>query len=129
MSWTLGRYGHWPDKCSVPTNPTGVEIDHDRQIEPAYARPDVDNIRHPGFFRRIDMELPIQRVVDSQRRLAAIMARPALVANLRLDTSQFGQPCHPVRTTRLALIGKIVMQFVALCGASLACRSAHGGFF
>lgn len=39
------------------------------------------------------------------------MARPALVANLRFDTSQFGQPRNPVRTARLSLIDKVVVQF------------------
>jgi len=67
----------------------GVEIDNDSQIGKAFQRPDIGDVRDPDAIRFLNVELAVQGIVDDQRWLAAMVSRPALVANLRFDTSQF----------------------------------------
>lgn len=47
---------------------------------------DIGNVRDPRLVRRLHIELAIQRIVDDQRRLAAIRAGAPLVADLRADS-------------------------------------------
>lgn len=44
----------------------GVEIDHDRQISEALARPDIGDVGDRGPVPRVHIELPVQRVVDNR---------------------------------------------------------------
>lgn len=76
---------------------TGVEIDDHHQVGKTFQYPDVGDVCDPGFVRRFYIELPIQRIVDDQQRLAAIVAQSAFIADLRLDVGQFAQPRYPVR--------------------------------
>jgi len=72
--------------------------------------PNVDSVGHPNLVRRLHVELPIQGVVDDDRRLAAKLAGTALVADLRLDASQLGEPGDTVRADAFALLEEVVMQ-------------------
>jgi len=124
---------------------TGVEVDHDRQIGEAFLGPDVGDVRHPDpvrcchvelpIQRVVDghpdpvrcchVELPIQRVVDDHGRLAAITARPTLVADPGHDAGQPRQACNAVRAASLALITQIVVQLaIAIHFAAVLPRSA-----
>jgi hypothetical protein len=40
----------------------GEEVEHDGQVQPAFAGPDVAQIGQPDRVRRLDRELPIQQV-------------------------------------------------------------------
>ena len=68
-----------------------------------------DNIR--TMFERLDEIRRRQRIIDDQRRLSPVISRPALVADLCPDTSQFGQARNPVRASDLALIDEVIVQF------------------
>ena len=54
--------------------------------------------------------MPIQGVVDHDRRLAAILAGAALVADLRRDPGQLGQAEDAVLIDTLALLEKVVVK-------------------
>lgn len=71
-----------------PDDAAGEEIEHDRQIGEAFVGADVGDVCHPGLVRRLHVEPAIERVVDRQRGLAAVMARSALVADLRPDAGE-----------------------------------------
>lgn len=79
-----------------------VEIDHNRQIGKAFQGADAGNVCHPGPVGRSHVELAIQCAVDRQGRLATITARPTLVADLRLDARQPGQPSNAVGAAGLS---------------------------
>ena len=104
---------------------TGVEVDHDRQIGEAFLGPDEGDVRHPAPDRCCHVELPIQRAVDDHGRLAAITARPTLVADPGHDAGQPRQACNAVRAASLALITQIVVQLaIAIHFAAVLPRSA-----
>ena len=69
----------------------------------------MSSVRHPDPVRCIHVELPIQRVVDDHGRLAAIAARPTLVADPGPDAGQPGKARNPVRADRLALIQQVIV--------------------
>ena len=104
---------------------TGVEVDHDRQIGEAFLGPDVGDVRHPDPVRCCHVELPIQRVVDDHGRLAAITARPTLVADPGLDAGQPRQACNAVRAASSRPDQQIVVQLaIAIHLAAVLPRSA-----
>lgn len=88
----------------------GIEVDHDSQIGKALHGANVGDVCYPSPVWRSHVELPGQRVADRQGWLAAVAARSALVACLRLDTRQSGQPGDTVRAGCLSLIEQIIVQ-------------------
>lgn len=80
------------------------------QISKTIAGPDIGDIRNPCLVRSGDVELPVERVVDSDDRSAAVDTGTALVADLRLDPGKACQTRNPVRAARFALINEIVVQ-------------------
>ena len=64
----------------------------------------------PDLVRDLDIELPVEGVVDRDRRPAAITAGAALVTDLCLDPRQLCQSDEPVRTDAFALFRQIVMK-------------------
>ena len=78
---------------------SGVEIDYASQIGEALQRPDIGDIGDPDPVGGGDVELAVQCVVDDHGRLAAIAARPALVADLGLDARRPGQTGNTVRVS------------------------------
>ncbi len=52
--------------------------------------PDVGDVGHPNPVRGFNVKLPVESVVDRDRRLAAIIARATFVADLRFDVGQLG---------------------------------------
>lgn len=89
----------------LPTHhAAGVEVDHDSQIGQAFQGADIGDVCHPGPVGRRYIEIAIESIVDHQGGLAAIAAGPALVADLRPDARQPGQPGNAVRTAGLAVI-------------------------
>lgn len=87
-----------------------VKIDNHREVDEPYLRPDIGNIGHPDLVRCLDVELPVESIIDHDRWLATITAGAAPVADLRLDTCKLSQSGYPVRTDALALFNQIVMQ-------------------
>ncbi len=73
-------------------------------------RPDVGDDGYPNLVRNLDIKLPVEGVVDHDRRLAAIAAGAALVADLCLDPRLLRQSGNAVRTNAFALFDQIVMQ-------------------
>src|SRR5690606_20275074 len=87
---------------------------------PSGTRRTVGDVCHPRPVRRIDIELPSKGVIDHNRWLAAIGARTALIADLRLDPGQLCKTGDAVDTTGLSLIEKVVMQLsIAIDPAAL----------
>ena len=70
-----------------------VEVDNDGQIREAFQSPDIGYVCDPDAIGLLHVELPVQRVVDDQRWLAAAMSRPTFIADLGLDSGLFGQSC------------------------------------
>ena len=87
-----------------------VKVDHDSQIDKAFQGADVGDVRHPCLVWGCNIELPGQCVVDHLGWLAAVTARPALVADPRLDPGQAGKASHPVRAAGLTLVEQVVVQ-------------------
>lgn len=90
---------------------TSREVDDHREIGKALLRPDVGDVRHPDTIRCFDVELPVEVLVDHDRRLASVAARTPLVADLRLDPCKLCQSGHAVRADTFFLLQKIVVQF------------------
>jgi hypothetical protein len=88
--------------------PAGIEVDDDRDGSEALAGSDVGDVRDPGRVR--DVKLPVECVVDSNDRPAAIDAGAAFVGDLRLDPGETRQARDPVRAAYLALTEKVVVQ-------------------
>lgn len=63
----------------------------------------------PDRIRSLDIKLPIEGVVDHYGRLAAILARGALAADLRRDPGQLGQ------------VGERFRQRLSLCSTRSSC--------
>ena len=82
----------------------GVQVDHDSQIGKAFQGADVGKVCHPSPVWCSHVELAVQSVVDNQRALATIAARPAAVADLRPDARQLGQSGNAVRAAGLAAV-------------------------
>jgi hypothetical protein len=72
-------------------------------------REQIGDVGDPGPIRVVNRELPIQRVVDHDRRPNALLAGLLLVYDLDLNTRQPGLSRHPVLTNRLAHHNQIVM--------------------
>ena len=66
----------------------GIQVDDHRKVSEPLLRPDVGDVSYPNLVRNLDIKLPVEGVVDHDRRLAAIAAGAALVADLCLDTRQ-----------------------------------------
>lgn len=78
-------------------DPTGIEVDDNRKVSEALAGLDVSDVRDPGLVRSRYVKLPVERVLDSNGRPAAIDAGTAFVADLRLDPGETHQTRNPVR--------------------------------
>ena len=59
-------------------NPAGIEIDDDREIGEALGGPDIGDVRDPCPVRSLDVELPVERIIDNDGGAAAIFARTTL---------------------------------------------------
>ena len=70
----------------------GVEVKHCGQIGQAFPCANVGDVRHPGFVRYADIDLPSQRVIGGSRWLATA----PLIANLCLDSGHFHLSWHAV---------------------------------
>ena len=81
------------------------QVDDHGQISKALHGLDIGDVAHPGGVRCMDVELPGQGVVDYDRWLATIGARPAPIADLGLDPGEPGQAGNTVGATgkRVAL--------------------------
>lgn len=80
---------------------TGVAINDDGKIGEALAGPDVGYVRNPHVVRKLDVELPVKRVIDNDGRSAAGYARTVLVADLCLDPGKTRRARNSVRAARL----------------------------
>ncbi len=47
----------------------GIEIDDDDEIGEALTCPDIGDVRDPGRVWSLDVELPVERIIDDDRRL------------------------------------------------------------
>lgn len=61
----------------------GMQIHDDRKVSKALLRPDLGDVGHPDLVRGLDIKLPVEGVIDHDRRLAAITAWAVLIADLR----------------------------------------------
>jgi hypothetical protein len=86
------------------------QIDHDRQIQPAFVGLDVGDVRHPDLVGRIDLELPIQGVGCDNSRLSTISSGTALVADLGGDARKTSQPGDTILGNLFPLIAQIVSE-------------------
>lgn len=73
-----------------------------------HRRPIARNRRSADLVGRVDLELPIEGVGRDHGRLAAIVFRAALVADLGHDAFKAGQPGDPVLGNLFSLIVQIV---------------------
>lgn len=89
---------------------TRIEVDDNGEIGEALAGSNVGDVRHPGSVWSRHVELPVERIIDDDRRSATIDAGTAFVADLRLDPGEMRQTRNPVWVAYLALIEKIVVQ-------------------
>lgn len=90
-------------------NTPGVEIDHDRQIGKAFQCQDIGDVGDPCAIRSLHIELPVQCVVDNRGWLAAILPRPALIADLGPDADKSGETRNPVWATGFSLIEQVIV--------------------
>ena len=67
---------------SPADDPARIKVDDDRKVSEALAGSDVGDVRDPGLVRSRDVKLPVECVVDSDGRPAAIDAGTAFVADL-----------------------------------------------
>ncbi len=68
----------------------GIEVDDHGELGKTLLGPDVGDVGHPNPVRVFNVKLPVESVVDRDRRLAAIIARATFVADLRFDAGQLG---------------------------------------
>lgn len=80
------------------------------RAELAVERVDEPVIGYPDLVRGLDVELPVESMIDHNRWLTAIAAEAAPVADLRLDPGKLRQSGDPVRTDAFALFNQIIMQ-------------------
>lgn len=67
---------------------------------PIGARRTVSDVRDPGLVRSCYVELPVELIIDDDRRSAAIDAGTAFVADLRLYSGETRQARDPVRAAQ-----------------------------
>lgn len=67
-------------------------------------RAQIGDIRHPVRVGLGRLELPVQMVGRNRRRLAAVMLRPAPIADLRLQAFGPHQPRHLMLAAGFALL-------------------------
>lgn len=80
------------------------EVEHDGQVRAALMCADIGGVGNPGLTRRLQLESPIERVADGQRRLTDKVARPALVADLRPDGGHVREARHPGVYSGMAMV-------------------------
>ena len=102
------------------------QVDHHGQVQPAFVRAQVGDVRHPvrvGFRR---LELPIKMIRRHRRRLAAVMVRPTPIADLRLQAFGPHQPRHSMLAAGFALLAQVVGHFaIAVDRTALQPRLLH----
>ena len=70
----------------------------------------IGDVRDPCPVRSLDVELPVERIIDNDGGAAAIFARTTFVTDLSLDPGKPCQTCDAVRAAHLSLIEQIVMK-------------------
>ena len=99
----------------------GIQVNDHCEVGKALMRLDVGDVCYPDFIWGLDMELPVEGIVDHDRRLATIAGGAALVADLRSDPRKLRQSGDPVRTDAFALVNQVIMQLaIALDLTALA---------
>src|ERR1700690_1536767 len=95
-------------RCHVlahrPTHHASREqIQHDREVQPAFLRPDVREIRYPALVGRRRLELPIQQVRCNRmlRPHTRVAREPASLA-AGLQAPRKHQPCNSVLAAAMA---------------------------
>ena len=82
-----------------PTNDTpGMQIEDHRQIQPAFARPDIADVASPCLVRLICFEVAIQQVRGDVERMIAVCGRLELARSFngdRLFAHQTPNPAWP----------------------------------
>ena len=106
-------------------DPARVKIHDDRQVQQALVRPDVGDVGHPDRVRFFNIEPPVERVVDHDRRPPAVSALPVALADLRPYARKPGKACNTVRAAGLTLSQKIVMQLAVAVDPPFNCQAAR----
>lgn len=100
-------------------DPTRVQVQNDRHIQPAFCRPDVGKVGHPFLVRRVSLELSVEHVVCNGAALAMVLgqATPPRPGAQRLCT--YG-PLDAVQATAMAQFQPVMPYAPGAIGAIAA---------
>lgn len=90
-------------RIAQPTTCLGKQVDHNRQVHPAFMRADEGEIARPGGVRLSHLELPIKQVGRRFARRSSMEAWFATIAHLGTQPLRAHEPMHPMATATFTL--------------------------